>query len=76
MMVDYETQRDSFVAGKPRLWTETRLTSNMGLPVFDVSPDGKRLLTSVAPVDAAAENQEVHVTFLFNFLDEIKRRVR
>jgi Tol biopolymer transport system component len=75
MVVDYESQRDSFVAGKPRLWTETRLTSNMGLPVFDVSPDGKRLLTSVAPVDAAAENQEVHVTFLFNFLDEIKRRV-
>ena len=74
MAVDYETKGDTFIPGKPRPWTDARIGSNMGRPSFDITPDGKRLLTAVRPKDPA-ENGSVHVVFLLNFLEELKRRV-
>ena len=42
MVSTYTVVGDSFVAGKPRLWSDTRLV-NMGLTQnFDLAPDGKR----------------------------------
>ena len=75
MAVDYEIQGDSFRAGKPRPWTEARISSNMGRAIFDLTPDGQRVLTYVNPVDTVEQRSSVHVTFLLNFFDDLRRRL-
>ncbi len=40
MAVSYTASGDSFIAGKPRVWSETRLL-NVLSPAFDLAPDGK-----------------------------------
>lgn len=43
-------------------------------PVFDIAPDGKRF--AVFPRPESEEKQgNVHVTFLLNFFDELRRKV-
>jgi serine/threonine-protein kinase len=69
MAVGYTAKGDSFAAGKPRVWAETRLR-NLG---YDLAPDGKRLAAFVAE-DANAEKPPTHLTFLLNFFDELRRR--
>ena len=63
---------DSFAAGKPRVWTETRLR-NVGSRNYDLAPDGKRLAAFVAD-DANGEKPLTHLTFLLNFFDELRRK--
>jgi hypothetical protein len=68
---------DSFVAEKPRLWSEKRLAAFgvVGVGTYDLAPDGKRiaaLMPAEAPEDQEAQN---HVIFLQNFFDEVRRRV-
>jgi predicted Ser/Thr protein kinase len=74
MVVDYTANGDSFVPGKPRLWSEKQLfypgSRNLAL-----GPDGKRFVVTAAPDAAGPEKGSVHVTFLLNFLDELRRRV-
>jgi hypothetical protein len=41
---------------------------------MDVSPDGKHIAMWV-PQDAEAGIRSLHVTFLLNFFDELRRRV-
>jgi len=65
---------DSFAAGKPRMWTATRLRSTGIFPNYDLAPDGKRLAAFVAD-DANGENLPTHLTFLLNFFDELRRKV-
>ena len=72
MVVDYTAQGDSFVAGKPRLWAKDRILAASGGFNMDVAPDGKRLV--VFPVPPTDGEALAHVTFLFNFVDEIRRR--
>jgi serine/threonine-protein kinase len=74
MVVDYAVNGDSFLPGKPRLWSGKQIfyagTSNLAL-----APDGKRF--AVLPMQEAAgpDKSSVHVTFLQNFLDELRRRI-
>jgi len=75
MVVDYEVRGDSFLPGKPRAWSEARISANMGRPEFDLMPDGQRVLTRVIPNDSPERNASVHVTLLFNFFDELKRKL-
>ena len=65
---------DTFAAGKPRVWTETRLRSSGIQSNYDLAPDGKRLAAFVAD-DANGEKLPTHLTFLLNFSDELRRRV-
>ena len=73
MVVDYTVNGDSFVSGKPRLWSEKQIfypgNSNLTL-----APDGKRFAVFPMPEAAGPEKGSVHVTFLLNFLDELRRR--
>jgi serine/threonine-protein kinase len=75
MAADYEIRGDTFVAGKARLWSETRVNVNIGLPYFKLAAEGKRVLTYINPADTAENNTSVHVTMLLNFFDELKRRL-
>ncbi|HUQ90403.1 MAG TPA: protein kinase [Bryobacteraceae bacterium] len=75
MVTDYEIKGDSFLVGKPRPWTDTRISANMGRASFDLAPGAKRVLTSVNPVDVSQPSGSVHITLLLNFFDELKRRL-
>jgi serine/threonine-protein kinase len=74
MAVSYTAKGDSFVASKPRLWTEARLR-NLGIfSNYDLAPDGKRLAAMLADDDASDGKGPTHLTFLLNFFDELRRR--
>lgn len=71
MAVKYKAKNESFVPEKPRVW----LSKLGGATDFDLSPDGKRLAV-VMPVGTTEATKPDHdVTFIFNFLDELRQRV-
>ena len=70
MAVNYSVIGDSFVAEKPRVWIEKLPGTEI-----DLAPDGKRIAVLV-PVDTPETLKAEHeVTFVFNFFDELRRRV-
>jgi serine/threonine-protein kinase len=75
MVLNYTTAGDSFVPGKPRLWTGTQIympgNTNLAL-----APDGKRFALFPKPAAEESEKGPVHLTFLLNFIDELRRRVK
>jgi eukaryotic-like serine/threonine-protein kinase len=72
MAVSYTTNRDSFAASKPRLWSEARLVNINFLTNYDLAPDGRRLAALVDK--ASTEKPPTHLTVLLNFSDELRRR--
>ena len=76
MVASYTVKGDSFVADKPRVWSEKRIADIGLLANYDLAPDGKRiaaLLPAGTPEDQKAQN---HVIFLENFFDEVRRRTK
>ena len=71
MTVRYTVSGGTFVADKPRMWIE-----KLGkIRDRDIAPDGKRVLV-LTPVEPAEPPQQEHmVVFLFDFFDELRRRV-
>jgi eukaryotic-like serine/threonine-protein kinase len=74
MVTEYEPKNESFVAGKPRLWSDQQLQDISGNPNYDLAPDGKRFAIIPEPKARAEEKGAVHVSFLLNFFDELRRR--
>jgi Tol biopolymer transport system component len=74
MTVPYTASGDSFVAGKPRLWSERRLVAPTGDPNFDISADGKTVVALVRSTIPGSTPETVKATFLVNFEDELRRR--
>ena len=74
MVTDCEPQNESFVAGKPRVWSDHQFRDLGTVPNYDLAPDGKRF--AIFPnLDAPAEEKgAIHMTFLLNFFDELRRR--
>jgi len=66
----YSVNGDSFIAEKPRVWID-----KIGGTDWDLGPDGRRVavVTAVAATESPKPDHEV--TFLFNFFDELRRRV-
>jgi serine/threonine protein kinase len=75
MAVPWSSSGSSFSAGKPRLWSESRLPPNAGrFWSFDMTPGGKRMAL-IMPFDSQAEQKPLnHLTFRLNFPEEIRRR--
>ena len=71
MVAPYAVEGDSFRAGKPRLWSDGR-HALFGNRMFDLHPDGDRFALAPAPQTLAGTRQD-HVTFIFNFFDELRR---
>jgi Tol biopolymer transport system component len=67
----YTVKGDSFVAEKPRFWSEKQMADIGFMPSFDVAPDGKRVLALFATEDAKPETI-LHV--LLNVDSELRRR--
>ncbi len=75
METNYEGKNESFVPGKPHLWSDLQLQPPTSGWNYDLAPDGTRF--AIFPVLKALteEKEVVHMTFLENFFDELRRRV-
>jgi serine/threonine-protein kinase len=73
---DYTVKGDTFNSGKPRRWSEVPYSAAGGgsfVPI-DIAPDGKHF--AIFPQAETEEGKgNVHVTFLLNFFDEVRRRL-
>ena len=58
MVASYAAKADSFVSGKPRVWSDKRLADfgTIGFSNYDVAPDGKRII-ALMPVDTPEAQQ-------------------
>jgi len=74
MASSYTIQGETFSAGIPRVWSPTTVRRIGVQQSFDVSPDGKRVATFPVTIEKEAAGS-LHVTFLLNFFDELRRRV-
>jgi Tol biopolymer transport system component/predicted Ser/Thr protein kinase len=74
MVVEYTVSGESFVPGKPRLWSDKQIFYP-GVLNLALHPDGKRFAVFPMPEAAGGEKGPVHATFLLNFFDELRWRV-
>jgi Tol biopolymer transport system component/predicted Ser/Thr protein kinase len=75
MVAAYTGKGDSFVADKPRVWSEKRIgDSGLTGTNYDVAPDGKRIVALMPAGGPDEQKTQSHVIFLQNFFDEVRRR--
>ena len=75
MVATYSVTGATFVADKPRRWSERRLANTGLTPLFDLAPDGKRFAVLMADEGPEPQALKSHVTLVSNFLEELRRRV-
>jgi eukaryotic-like serine/threonine-protein kinase len=75
MAVPYAVSGGVFAPGPPRRWSEATLSPSGNFSPYDLAPDGKRFAAFLARDNEDSTRGNVHVTFLLNFFDELKRRV-
>jgi serine/threonine-protein kinase len=74
MIVDYSVKDGTFVAEKPRVWSEKRL-NNTGLATnFDIAPDGKRFIGLLPDDSPEPQETKSHFKIATDIFDEIRRR--
>jgi Tol biopolymer transport system component len=74
MVTDCEPTNESFVHGTPHLWSDQQLHDvSVTVPNYDLAPDGKSFAVFLK-VNAPEEKGDVHIAFLLNFFDELRRR--
>jgi serine/threonine-protein kinase len=72
MVATYKVSGDTFVAEKPRLWSEGRYQTRGASRMFDLHPDGTRF--ALAPVSQSPTvTRPDKAVLVFNFLDELRR---
>ena len=62
-----------FIAGTPAQWSAVRPAYFGGSPTFDVFPDGES--TVVLEAGSTGPSSHSHLVFVFNLLDEIRRKL-
>jgi serine/threonine-protein kinase len=75
MAADYTGGGDAFTPGKPRFWSDTPIGTYGVYSPYDIAPDGKRFAVFATPDKPGEPGATLHVTFLLNFFDELKRRL-
>jgi serine/threonine-protein kinase len=73
IVAGYTANGATFAANRPRLWSNIQLTNPTNDQNFDLSPDGTTI-EALAPTAAGENRASVHVTFLLNFFDELRRK--
>ena len=71
MVVPYQSRGDSFLADKPRVWSE-RVLSFSTTRSFDPASDGKHVV-ALTPSETPRDSQD-QLIILLNFFDELRRR--
>ena len=75
MVAGYTAQGNSFVAEKPRLWSEKQLSNLTNTSRnIDIAPDGKRFAVILPVEQPGSQQAKSRVTFIENFFDEVRRR--
>jgi len=75
MVVDCQARGDSLIAGSPSPWGGSQSVSGAAFrATYDVALDGKRVVAMTSD-ESDMPKGNLHVTFLLNFFDELKRRV-
>ena len=72
MVAAYAVKGDSFVADKPRMWSEKQLGTAGGSLNVDLAPDGKRIAALMPVETAEGQKAQNHVIFLENFFDDVR----
>ena len=76
MVAAYTEKGDSFVADKPRVWSEKQIGGVVNnIKGVDLAPDGKRIVALMPVETAEGQKAQSHVIFLMNFSDEVRRKV-
>jgi Tol biopolymer transport system component len=73
-VIGYQVNGTSFRAGKQRLWLSKPIAAGNRRLFFDLAPDGKRIVTFERPKNDAP-SASLRAMFLFNFFDELRRRL-
>jgi hypothetical protein len=73
MAADYETAGDSFSVSTPQPWSPTQVFAP-GYSFFDLAPNEKQFAVFLDPKPPAEKSSTLHITFLFHFFDELRRR--
>ena len=74
MVVSYQSEENSFLAGRPRLWSKEHFSGRGFAQNFALHPDGKRFAVLKAAEDTEAPDV-THVNLILNWFDEVRRRV-
>jgi serine/threonine-protein kinase len=74
MVVSYTAKNGSFIADKPRAWSEKPVLNHGTFSMWDIAPDGKRPAAILPEQTQQNPRPQTHVTFLLNFADELQRR--
>jgi serine/threonine-protein kinase len=76
MVVSYTVKDGVFIAEKPRVWSERRLTETpQSARNLDITPDGKRFVVTMAADAPGEQPAHYNVILLQNFSQEIARRI-
>ena len=78
IVVDYTVKGNSFSSSVPRLWSKQQiLLNNAGGASwpYALAPDGKRFAVLLYPDGSTESQHPLHLTFLLNFADELRRRM-
>jgi hypothetical protein len=76
MVAAYTIVGNSFTVDKPRVWSDTQIfRPNAAMWNLDLAPDGKRFAVLPPPKLPGDQKGSVHVTFVLNFFDELRRRI-
>jgi hypothetical protein len=74
MAASYTIKGDTFVPSKPRVWI-AKVGGGPQSVVWDLAPDGKRVMV-ITPVEyLEAPKQDHEVVVLEDFFDELRRKV-
>jgi Tol biopolymer transport system component len=76
MVVPYVANGRAFSPGKPAVWSESPVGLTANAMPLDLAPDGKRFVVSPGQQESEGGGRSnLHVTFLVNFFDDLKRRM-
>ncbi len=75
MVAEVTAKGDSFSNSKRRLWSDRQILDAGGRRYFDLAPDGKRFAVLARPETNEEKPGNVHITFLLNFFDDLRRRM-
>jgi serine/threonine-protein kinase len=74
MVATYTAKGATFSAEKPRTWSSHRIRQAQITRMFDLTPDGRRVVIVDDP-DETDQKPDTHVNLLLNFTQELLRRV-
>jgi serine/threonine-protein kinase len=74
MVAAFDGRGDAFRADKPRPWAEGRVAFRGPARMFDLHPDGNRVVLAAAPSRTAPESSQLDkIVLVLNFFEDLRR---